>query len=233
MLSVMFGILSISSHWFHPTSPTQSSLVPGRAVIRKAFRSPYAMIRRAFASVLAAKGLPGIPAPVAGFSRRIAPSRPVGSPVVRMSWTRRAPPSAAGGAMSPPGGSLHGFFGVTTGSVVPPNCPQSAALKFEPSPSLAYSAPSGPKRSVPAEWLGNCWHQSSTRACSPGLIVLPVTASRARRLLATQPSVVGPGGGGHGSPQRGAGARLAGVWWYVYSTDREPGGFPAPKGGWG
>src|SRR6266550_2028787 len=166
------------------------------------------MIRCAFASVLAAKGLPGIPAPVVGFSLRIAPSRVVGSPVVPISWARRAPPSAVGGANAPPGGSPHGFAGVTTGSVVPPNCPQSAALKFEPSPSLAYSAPSCPKRSVPAEWLGNCWHQSSTRTCSPGVIVSPLTANRARRLLATQPSVVGPGGVGQVSPQRGAGSGL-------------------------
>jgi hypothetical protein len=39
------------------------------------------MIRRAFASLLEENGLPDMPAPVAGSTRRIAPSRVVGSPV--------------------------------------------------------------------------------------------------------------------------------------------------------
>ena len=90
------------------------------------------MIRRAFGSALNAFGLSGRPAPVAGSTRRIAPSRLTGSPVVRMSWLRSAPPSAVGGvsvAPTPPGGSPHGLSGL-------PSWPQSAKLKLAPSPPL-------------------------------------------------------------------------------------------------
>ena len=65
----------ISSQVFQPTSPAQTSVVPGRMVIRKGLRRPYAMIRRAFASLLAARGLSGLPAPVTGSIRAIVPSR--------------------------------------------------------------------------------------------------------------------------------------------------------------
>src|SRR5919204_3617584 len=113
----------ISSHVPEPTSPIQGSLVPGRNVNRKGFRKPYATIRRAFASLLPASGLPAAPAPVLGSSRRSAPSSVVGSPVVRRSWLRRAPPSAVGGVSLPPtpaGGSPHGFFGVRLPALPPP-----------------------------------------------------------------------------------------------------------------
>ncbi len=49
---------------------------------------------------------------MAGSTRRMAPSRLAGSPVVRTSWLRRAPPSAVGGDIdppTPPGGSPHGL----------------------------------------------------------------------------------------------------------------------------
>ena len=55
------------------------------------------MIRRVFASELAAFGLSGIAAPVSGLMRMIDPSSVVGSAVERMSWLRSAPPSAEGG----------------------------------------------------------------------------------------------------------------------------------------
>ena len=68
---------SISSHVFQPTSPSQTSFVPGRIVKRNGLRSPCAMIRRAFRSELPISGLPGAAAPVAtsdrcGESRRRA-----------------------------------------------------------------------------------------------------------------------------------------------------------------
>src|SRR6476661_7258150 len=177
------------------------------------------MIRRAFASALPANGLPGRPAAVVGSMRKMAPSSPAESPVVRMSWLRRAPPSALGGDIAPPGGSLHGFTGVGGGlPVVPPNCPQSPWLKSAPSPALTYSAPPGPNMTVPIEWLGNWLHQSSRRTCSAGPIVVPLTANRDSRPLTTQPSVVAPGGAGHVSPQRGAPPPLPRMWSYVYST---------------
>ena len=64
---------------------------------------------------LDASGLFGMPSPVSGLTRRIAPSSVVGSDVVRRSWLRSAPPSALGGvrvAPTPPGGSPHGLSGL-------------------------------------------------------------------------------------------------------------------------
>ena len=84
------------------------------------------MIRRAFASLLPMLALVGQAAPVSGLTRRIVPSRLVGSPVVRMSWLRSAPPSADGGAIdppTPPGGSPHGLPGVGVPGSVPPSWP--------------------------------------------------------------------------------------------------------------
>ena len=54
----------------------------GRAVIRNGLRSPYAMMRLALASALAASGLSGNPAPVSGSTRISVPSRVTGSPLV-------------------------------------------------------------------------------------------------------------------------------------------------------
>ena len=91
------------------------SFVPGLTVKRNGLRSPFATMRRVFGSELAASGLSGIAAPVSGFTRAIVPSSPVGSPLVRMSWLRRAPPSAVGGVMdppTPPGGSPQGLIGL-------------------------------------------------------------------------------------------------------------------------
>ena len=93
--------------------------MPGRTANLKGFRNPYAMIRRAFASGLAASGLSGSAAPVDGSTRISVPSRVCGSPVVRMSWARSAPPSAVGGVSAVPapvGGSPHGLVGL-------PACP--------------------------------------------------------------------------------------------------------------
>ncbi len=67
-----------------------------------------------------------------------------------------------------------------------------------PSPDPAYSAPSGPNATVPIEWLGNCWHQSSTNTCSAD-IWFPSAVSRDSRPLTTHPFVVPPGGSGQGS----------------------------------
>ena len=83
---------SISSHEFQPTSPIHSSLVPGRVVMRNGLRNPIATIRRTLGSVLDAFGLSGIAAPVAGSTRMTAPSSVVGSPGVRRSCARSAPP---------------------------------------------------------------------------------------------------------------------------------------------
>src|SRR5215204_1902067 len=105
----------ISSQSFQPTSPAHSSLVPGLKVKRKGLRRPWAMIRRALASLLAAIGLSARAAPVAGLTRMMLPSRLAGSPPVRTSWLRRAPPSAVGGVRVVPaalGGSPQGFLGV-------------------------------------------------------------------------------------------------------------------------
>jgi hypothetical protein len=105
---------SISSQVLQPTSPTQTSLLPGLMVKRNGLRSPEATIRRALVSG-PVRGLSGSGAPVAGSIRRIVPDRPVGSPPERRSWLRRAPPSAVGGvsvAPTPPGGSPHGFTGL-------------------------------------------------------------------------------------------------------------------------
>src|ERR671910_473572 len=60
------------------------------------------MIRLAFWSGLAASGLVGRAAPVAGSTRMTAPSRVTGSPAVRRSWLRSAPPSAVGGLGAAP-----------------------------------------------------------------------------------------------------------------------------------
>src|SRR5215218_7399366 len=153
------------------------------------------MIRLAFALALPARGLSVGAAPVAGSTRMMLPSSETGSPPVRRSWLRSAPPSAVGGASvapTPPGGSPQGLSGL-------PSWPQSAKLKLAPSPPLAYSFPSGPNSTVPIEWLGYCWHQSSTSTCSLPVIALPLACSRDRRPLTTQPSAVAPGGVGQGS----------------------------------
>src|SRR5215211_2621300 len=108
-------ILLISSYEPQPTSPTQISLEPGLKVKRKGLRSPYAMIRRSFGSAAPANGLSGMAEPVVGSTRMIDPSSVAGSPLVRRSWARRAPPSAVGGdktAPEPPGGSPHGLSGL-------------------------------------------------------------------------------------------------------------------------
>ena len=57
----------------------------------------------------------GQAAPVTGLTRMIAPSRETGSPLVRRSWLRSAPPSAVGGLRTEPtvpGGSPHGLSGL-------------------------------------------------------------------------------------------------------------------------
>ena len=54
------------------------------------------------------------------------------------------------------------------------------------------------------EWLGNCWHQSSISTCSAPVMTLPLAVSLESRAETRQPSVVGPGGVGHASFQRGA-----------------------------
>src|SRR5207244_11746362 len=99
--------------------------VPGRNVNRNGLRKPYATIRRAFASLLPASGLPVIPAPVAGSSRSSVPSSEVGSLGVWRSWLRSDPPSAVGGVSAPPtpaAASPHGFRGVGL-PTLPPPCP--------------------------------------------------------------------------------------------------------------
>ena len=114
----------ISSHVFHPTSPTQSSSVPGRWVIRNGLRSPYATTRRAFASAEEKNGFPGTPAPVAGSIRRTVPSRVAEPSVRRTLWLRKAPPSAVGGLSTVPtvpGGSPQGL--ALSPAYVLPYCP--------------------------------------------------------------------------------------------------------------
>ena len=101
--------------------------MPGRKVIRKGLRRPYATIRWRIGSLLPIAGLPAAAAPVAGSRRSTAPFRTADSPAARRKlWARRAPPSAVGAVIAPPippGGSPHGFTGVTglvvSGSVPP------------------------------------------------------------------------------------------------------------------
>ncbi len=66
-----------------------------------------------------------------------------------------------------------------------------------------------PNRRSPTEWLGNCWHQSSIRTFSAPVATLPAAVSRDNRVAMTQPSVVGPGGVGQASFQRGVAAPIA------------------------
>ena len=54
------------------------------------------------------------------------------------------------------------------------------------------------------EWLGNCWHQSSTSTCSLPVMVLPLAVRRDTRADTRHPSVVAPGGVGQASFQVGA-----------------------------
>ena len=110
----------ISSQLVQPTSPSQTSLVPGRMVNRNGLRSPCATIRRAFGSGLPESGFPAAAAPVSGFSRRIAPSRPVESTVVRRSWLRREPPSAVGGVSARARAARWIAARVDRASVLPP-----------------------------------------------------------------------------------------------------------------
>ena len=113
-------IRSIPSQVLLPTLPRYSSEVPGRNASRYGLRKPVPTTRCVFASGLDASGLPGDAAPVAGSTRTSAPLRPVGSPVVRTSWARSAPPSALATSttgVAPGGdvtvtGSPHGFTGV-------------------------------------------------------------------------------------------------------------------------
>ena len=63
---------------------------------RNGLRSPWAMIRRAFASEFEKSGFEGSAAPVVGSTRMIEPSSVTGSPAVRRSWLRSAPPSERG-----------------------------------------------------------------------------------------------------------------------------------------
>src|SRR5204863_7332074 len=112
---------------------------------RYGLRGPYATMRRAFGSLLACSGLSGSPAAVLGSIRISVPDRPVGSPVVRTSWLRSAPPSASGGFIAEPttpGESAHGLLGV-------PTWPQSATAAEAPSPPVTHNSPSGPKRTSP------------------------------------------------------------------------------------
>src|SRR6185436_10254379 len=117
---------SSSSQVLQPTSPIQRSLVPGLRVNRNGLRSPSATMRLAFASLLAARGLSGSPAPVAGLTRSTAPLRSAGPATRCRLRARRAPPSAVGGVWAPPtgaGGSPHGFFGARGSPLVPPYWP--------------------------------------------------------------------------------------------------------------
>src|SRR4051812_28290385 len=178
---------SISSNRLLPTSPTQISPVLWRRVKRNGFRKPVATIRARFASPDPAFGLLGQAAPVDGSRRRIEPSSPVGSPLVRRSWERRLPPSSSG--------SPHGFTGVGEPGE-PPSCPASGStVNDAPSPPPTYSEPSGPNITVPMECDGYCWHQSSMRTVSPVAVPPPPIVRRDSRALTTQPSVVAPGRG--------------------------------------
>jgi hypothetical protein len=147
------------------------------------------MIRLAFASGLAEKGLPAAPSPVSGLTRMIDPSRLTGSVVVRRSWLRSAPPS---------------FNGSTQRLIVAPPWPKSTQLKLAPSPPEAYSMPSGPKFTDPVEWLGYCWHQSSTRTCS----------EPSGRIFESRPLILHPPlvGSAHTSPYVGAFSPMGASW---------------------
>ena len=75
-----------------------------------------------------------------------------------------------------------------------------------------YSAPSGPKRTSPIEWLGNCWHQSFTSTVSFVIwLVAGLMVRRDSRPLTTQPLVVAPGGVGQPSESAPAVPHLGAV----------------------
>ena len=96
----------ISSQLLQPTSPSQTSLVPGRMVMRNGLRIPVAMIRPA---LLVNAGVPlGRLASVLAAMRMTVPSRVTGSPEVRRSWERKAPPSSSP-MPAPPMGSPQGL----------------------------------------------------------------------------------------------------------------------------
>src|SRR6202008_2524401 len=153
----------------------------------------------ALASGRDANGLPGMPAPVSGSTRRIVPFSVTGPPAGRRTdCERSAPPSAVGAIRFVPaglGGSAHGFL----------TWPQSAKLKLAPSPPPTYSAPSGPNVTVPTECDGYCWHQPLSSTCSaPVATPLASIVSRDSLPVTRQPSSVGPGGDGQPPPRRGA-----------------------------
>ena len=133
-------------------SATQTSPVPGRNVNRKGLRKPQMTMRRAFGSALDAFGLVGIAAPVPGSTRT--------------DWCR----SKIDGVIClrcgyPAPGALH----LRHPARVEPRHGQPAGRRPDSragrsprtgnlplSPPLADRAPSGPKRRLPSEWLGNC-----------------------------------------------------------------------------
>ncbi len=155
------------------------------------------MIRRAFASRLAdERVVRQRPAPVAGSTRRTVPSRVTGSPSVRRSWLRSAPPSAVGGvsvAPGAPGGSPQGFSGL-------PSWP--AVDEVEAGAVAAADVERARRRRTRARRSSG----SGTAGTSPRRAPARLRSSRCRRRgrresrpLTTQPSVVGPGGVGQSS----------------------------------
>ena len=197
---------SISSQSVHPTSPTHSSLVPGRNAKRNGLRSPEAMTRRALGSLFEARGLPDAAAPVVGSMRMIVPSSPVGSAVVRKSCERRAPPSRKRQRRRTTDLASRISAGVFRRAVLPV---VNRFIEGGAVTSAGVERTVSAERQRPTVWLGNCMHQSSTSTCSAPTHRLPTTRSREMRPLTTQPSSVAPGGdrarvpaGPGGSPSR-------------------------------
>ena len=197
-----------------PTDVADPQLVgAGPVGERKGLRRPWATMRRALGSDDVASGFVGRPAPVAGSTRMTEPSSRTGSPLVRRSWLRSAPPSAVGGEGGP-GAARRVPARVQRVAVLAPVDEVEARTVT----GAGVHAPERPNSTVPTEWLGYCSHQSSTRTCSGPVMELPLAVSRDSRPLTTHPSAVAPGGVGHGSeytpgvPHRGAGAVYLSTW---------------------
>ena len=199
----------ISSQVFQPTSPSQTSLVPGRIVMRNGLRRPEAMIRRTLAVAgwprwdCPASASPGVRVRGAGRRRPVRWDRRE----VRTSWLRSAPPSAVGGASTVAGTARRIAARVDGAAVL------AVVGEVEARAVAAghVQRPVGAEREC-ADRVARDTAGTSPRPAPARLPVMtsPAACSRDSRPEITQPSSVAPGGVGQPSdvapaePQRGA-----------------------------
>ena len=138
------GIRLISSQVPQPTSPSQTSLVPGRVVMQE--RVAHSRWRRSGRRCWSTRGVP--PGKLASqCSRTIritVPFRVTGSPEVRRVLGAQGAALVARRSLS---AVAAGITGLTVVNVV-----ETGPV----SRRSGYSAPSAPKARSPTEWLGNC-----------------------------------------------------------------------------